>query len=89
MELGETTAEGAARETVEEAGAQFEMQAFTNVNAISANVSAALGVRRSITETANADFYFSGNQSLIPLAQGALERRFYAFGFFVAVTGRF
>ena len=26
MELGETTAEGAARETVEEAGAQFEMQ---------------------------------------------------------------
>lgn len=28
MELGETTAEGAARETVEEAGAQFEMQAL-------------------------------------------------------------
>ena len=26
MEMGETTAEGAARETVEEAGAQFEMQ---------------------------------------------------------------
>lgn len=26
MELGETTAEGAARETVEEAGAQFELQ---------------------------------------------------------------
>ena len=26
MELGETTAEGAARETVEEAGAQFEME---------------------------------------------------------------
>jgi ADP-ribose pyrophosphatase YjhB (NUDIX family) len=26
MELNETTAEGAARETVEEAGAQFEMQ---------------------------------------------------------------
>ena len=26
MELGETTAEGAARETVEEAGAEFEMQ---------------------------------------------------------------
>ena len=33
MELGETTAEGAARETVEEAGAQFEMQGlFTIVN---------------------------------------------------------
>lgn len=28
MELGETTAEGAARETVEEAGAQFELQAL-------------------------------------------------------------
>ena len=28
MELGETTAEGAARETIEEAGAQFEMQAL-------------------------------------------------------------
>ena len=69
--------------------AQFEMQALSNVSPIGANVSAALGVRRSITETANADFYFSGNQSLIPLAQGALERRFYAFGFFVAVTGRF
>ena len=33
MELHETTAEGAARETVEEAGAQFEMQGlFTLVN---------------------------------------------------------
>ena len=33
MELGETTAEGAARETVEEAGALFEMQGlFTIVN---------------------------------------------------------
>ena len=33
MELGETTAEGAARETVEEAGAQFEMHAlFSLIN---------------------------------------------------------
>lgn len=33
MELNETTAEGAARETVEEAGAQFEIQAlFTLIN---------------------------------------------------------
>lgn len=69
--------------------AQFEMQAFTNVNAISANVSAALGVRRSISETANADFYFSGNQSLTPAADGSLERRFYALGFFVAITTKF
>lgn len=33
MELGETTTEGAARETVEEAGAQFDMQAlFSLIN---------------------------------------------------------
>ena len=33
MELGETTAEGAARETVEEAGAKFEMQTlFSLIN---------------------------------------------------------
>lgn len=31
MELGETTAQGAARETDEEAGAQFEMQALFSV----------------------------------------------------------
>ena len=31
MELGETTAEGAARETVEEAGAQFELQELFSV----------------------------------------------------------
>jgi ADP-ribose pyrophosphatase YjhB (NUDIX family) len=31
MELGETTAEGAARETVEEAGARFEMQSLYTV----------------------------------------------------------
>lgn len=37
MELSETTAEGAARETVEEAGAQFEMQElFTLINVVKA-----------------------------------------------------
>ncbi|MDB5891963.1 MAG: hydrolase [Polaromonas sp.] len=36
MEMGETTAEGAARETVEEAGAQFEMQGlFSVMNVVS------------------------------------------------------
>ena len=35
MELGETTAEGAARETLEEAGAKFEMQElFTLINVV-------------------------------------------------------
>lgn len=37
MELNETTAEGAARETTEEAGAQFEMQdLFTLINVVRA-----------------------------------------------------
>jgi ADP-ribose pyrophosphatase YjhB (NUDIX family) len=37
MELGETTAEGAARETVEEAGAQFELlPIFTMMNVVRA-----------------------------------------------------
>lgn len=35
MELNETAAEGAARETVEEAGAEFEMQALFSVLSIS------------------------------------------------------
>ena len=36
MEMGETTSEGAARETVEESGAQFEMQGlFSIVNVVS------------------------------------------------------
>ena len=34
MELGESTAEGAARETVEEAGAQFEMQELFTVMSV-------------------------------------------------------
>ena len=35
MEMGETIAQGAARETVEEAGAQFEMQElFTVMNVV-------------------------------------------------------
>ncbi len=34
MELGESTAEGAARETVEEAGAQFEMQELFSVMSV-------------------------------------------------------
>nr|WP_315186880.1 NUDIX hydrolase [uncultured Albidiferax sp.] len=34
MELGESTAEGAARETVEEAGAQFEMQDLFSVMSV-------------------------------------------------------
>ena len=34
MELGETTAQGAARETVEEAGAQFEMEDLFTVMSV-------------------------------------------------------
>jgi len=67
----------------------FEMPAFQGVNPFQSNVSAALGVRRAINERANADIYFSGNQSLLPIADGPLERRMYAVGFFIAVTNRF
>lgn len=69
--------------------ALFDMQAVSDINPFQANVSAALGVRRTITNSANADFYISGNQSLLPLSQGSLERRFYALGFFVALTNHF
>jgi hypothetical protein len=69
--------------------ALFDMQAVSDTNPFQANVSAALGVRRAITNSANADFYLSGNQSMLSLAQGSLERRFYAVGFYIAVTSRF
>jgi hypothetical protein len=69
--------------------AEFEMSALSNVNSINLNVSAMLGVRRAITNTASLDFYFSGNQALSPLADGQLERRFYSFGVFMALMSRF
>jgi hypothetical protein len=69
--------------------AQFEMSALSNVNPINLNVSAMLGVRRAITNTASLDFYLSGNQALSPLADGQLERRFYSFGVFMALMSGF
>jgi hypothetical protein len=69
--------------------AQFEMQAVSNVNPFVVNVSAALGVRRAITNTANLDVYFNGNQSLTPLSEGSLERRLNSVGLFLAVTSAF
>jgi len=69
--------------------AQFEMSTLSNVNSINLNVSAMLGVRRAITNTARLDLYLSGNQALSPLADGQLERRFYSFGLFMALTSGF
>jgi hypothetical protein len=69
--------------------AQFEMQAVSDFNSFVFNVSAALGIRRAITNTANLDFYFNGNQSMSPLAQGSLERRLNSIGLFLAVTSAF
>ena len=69
--------------------ARFEMQAVPDLNPITLNVSAALGVRRTITNTAKLDIYVSGNQSLSPLANGPLERRFSSIGMFVSIMNAF
>jgi hypothetical protein len=69
--------------------AQFEMRAVSKVNPFIVNVSAALGVRRAITNTANLDIYFNGNQSLMPLSEGSLERRLNSVGLFLAITSAF
>ncbi len=69
--------------------AQFEMGAVSNLNPVIVNVSAALGIRRAITNTANLDVYFNGNQSLTPMAQGSLERRLNSVGLILAVTSAF
>ena len=65
--------------------ARFEMQAVPDLNPFTMNVSAALGVRRAITNTAKLDIYVSGNQSLSPLANGPLERRFSSNVMFVSI----
>jgi hypothetical protein len=69
--------------------ARFEMQAVPEMNRFVLNVSAALGVRRAITNTANLDLYVSGNQALSALAAGSLERRLNAVGIYVSVMSRF
>jgi hypothetical protein len=69
--------------------AQFEMEAVSDLNPIGVNVSASLGIRRAITNTASLEVYFNGSQSLTPLAQGSLERRLNSVGLFLAVTSGF
>lgn len=69
--------------------ARFEMQAVPEMNRFVLNVSAVLGVRRAITNTANLDIYVSGNQALSALAAGSLERRLNAVGIYVSVMSRF
>jgi hypothetical protein len=69
--------------------ARFEMQAAPDLNPTTMNVSAALGVRRAITNTAKLDIYVSGNQSLSPISSGPLERRFRSVGMFVSIMNTF
>jgi len=69
--------------------ARFEMDAVPNVNTLSWNVSVGLGIRRAITNTAHADLYLGGNQSLSPLAVGNLERRLFSLGIYLSVMESF
>ena len=69
--------------------ARFEMQAAPDLNPTTMNVSAALGVRRAITNTAKLDIYVSGNQSLSPISSGPLERRFRSVGMFISIMNSF
>ena len=69
--------------------AQFEMTADAESRSVLLNVSASLGIRRSITNTATVDFYLNGNQALQSYAEGPLNRRFNSVGIFVSILNRF
>jgi hypothetical protein len=69
--------------------ARFEMEAVQNAKPIGWNVSAGLGVRRAVTNTANVDLYLGGNQALSPLAEGSLERRLFSLGLYLSITDTF
>jgi hypothetical protein len=69
--------------------AQFKMPADEATFPMILNVSASLGVRRSITNNASVDLYINGIQSLKPISEGALERRFNSVGLFVSILNRF
>ena len=69
--------------------AQFEMKAESEMRPILLNVSASLGVRRTITNNATVDLYVNGIQSLKSYAEGPLERRFNSVGLFVSILNRF
>jgi hypothetical protein len=69
--------------------AQFEMNAEGEIRPILLNVSASLGVRRTITNNATVDLYVNGIQSLKSYAEGPLERQFNSVGLFVSILNRF
>ena len=69
--------------------AQFEMKAESEMRPILLNVSASLGIRRTITNNATVDLYVNGIQSLKSYAEGPLERRFNSVGLFVSILNRF
>jgi hypothetical protein len=68
--------------------AQFEMHAG-QFDRTAFNVSAMLGVRRAISNTANLDVYLNGTQSLIGIASGDYIRRLNAVGIFLAISNHF
>jgi hypothetical protein len=69
--------------------ARFEMQAVPVMNRYVMNVSAALGVRRTISNTANLCVYVCGDQALSPAAQASFERRLYSLGLYLTVMNSF
>jgi hypothetical protein len=69
--------------------AQYEMKAESEMRPILLNVSASLGLRRTITNNATIDLYVNGIQSLNSYSEGPLERRFNSVGLFVSILNRF
>jgi hypothetical protein len=69
--------------------AQFHMSADDKLRPVFFNVSASLGIRRSITNTATIDLYLNGNQALQSYTDGPLERRFNSVGIFISILNRF
>jgi hypothetical protein len=69
--------------------AQFKMPADESTYPMVLNVSASLGIRRSITNNATVDLYLNGIQSLKSHTDGPLERRFNSVGLFVSILNRF
>jgi len=68
--------------------AQFEMHAG-QFDDIAFNVSAMLGVRRTLSNTVNLDVYVNGAQSIFGIASGDYIRRLNALGLFLALSNRF
>lgn len=69
--------------------AEFEMVSTQENNRLNLNVSAMLGVRRHITNTATLDLFLSGNQSVTALADGVALRYLNSVGIHIVLARRF